>query len=115
MARSDRGERRHRRHRREHVRESHSESDSTDDEDSGGDKVKMIEAPREGDKRRTSHNYDDAMMSGGLGDGAPASAVSSAGMGNLREDTNAPGQYIGYVRNPPPPSGLSGNAGRRND
>jgi hypothetical protein len=71
----------------------------------------MIEAPREGDKKRTSHNYDDAMMSGGLGDGA----VSSAGMGNLRENPNAPGQYIGYVRNPPPPASLAVNAGRRND
>ena len=113
MARSDRGERRHRRHRREHVRESHSESDSTDDEDSGGDKVKAIETPR--DKKRTSHNYDDAMMSGGLGDGAPAGPVSSAGMGNLREDPNVPGQYIGYVRNPPPPASLGVNVGRRND
>jgi hypothetical protein len=77
----------------------------------------MIEAPREGNKKRTSHNYDDAMMSGGLGDGAGAGsgAVSSAGMGNLRELPYAPGQYIGYVRNPPPPTGLAVNAVRRND
>jgi hypothetical protein len=77
----------------------------------------MIEAPREGDKKRTSHNYDDAMMSGGLGDdpGPGAGAVSSVGMGNLRENPNVPGQYIGYVRNPPPPTSLGVNAGRRND
>ena len=55
------------------------------------------------------------MMSGGLGDGAPAGPVSSAGMGNLREDPNGPGQYIGYVRNPPPPASLGVNVGRRND
>jgi zinc finger CCCH domain-containing protein 13 len=75
----------------------------------------MIEAPR--DKKRTGHDYDDAMMSGGLGDGAGAStgAVSSVGWGNLRENPNVPGQYTGYVRNPPPPTSLAVNAGRRND
>lgn len=34
-------------------------------------------------------------MSGGLGE------VPGVG-NNLREDPNAPGQYMGYTRNPPP-------------
>jgi hypothetical protein len=63
------------------------------------------------DKKRTGHDYDDAMMSGGLGDGS----VSSAGMGNLRENPDIPGHYLGYSRNPPPPAGLTDNLGRRND
>ena len=71
----------------------------------------MIEAPRDRDKKRTGHDYDDAMMSGGLGDGV----VSSLGMGNLKENPLVPGQYTGYVRNPPPPASLPISTGRRHD
>ena len=60
-----------------------------------------------------------AVMSGGLGDaGIPQPAAGPMGMGNLRENPDVPGQYIGYTRNPPPPQSVSvapmvGSGGRR--
>lgn len=52
----------------------------------------MLEAPQ----KRT--NFQDALMSGGLGEMAQS-------QGNLRE-TEIPGTYSGYSRNPPPPSSM---------
>lgn len=50
------------------------------------------------------------IMSGALGE--------VPGVGNsLREDPNAPGQYMGYTRNPPPPgtsvASTAGGGGRK--
>lgn len=94
----------HRRHRergeriRERERESHSESDSTDDDSYEGERPKMLEpAPK-------------AVMSGGLGDAGVAQA-GLGGMGSLRENPDVPGQYIGYTRNPPPPTSLAATVG----
>lgn len=61
----------------------------------------MLEAP----KKKTAS--EDPVMSGGLGESAPPPPLMHAGnMGNLRENPDAPGQYFGYVRNPPPPQPL---------
>jgi hypothetical protein len=57
----------------------------------------MLEAPK---KKPT---FEEAVMSGGLGESAPAPLTN---MGNLRENPDVPGQYLGYVRNPPPPQPL---------
>lgn len=95
IPRSERGERRHRRRPeegRERHRESNSESDSTED-DEVHDKPKMLEAPQ---KRA---NFQDALMSGGLGELAQSQS-------NLRE-TDVPGIYSGYSRNPPPPASMA--------
>lgn len=64
------------------------------------ERPKMLEAPQ---KRAT---FQDALMSGGLGEMANS---------NLRE-TEVPGQYTGYTRNPPPPSSMatvSAGSGRK--
>ena len=71
---------------------SNSESDSTEDDDVY-EKPKMLEAPQ---KRTT---FQDALMSGGLGEMAQSQS-------NLRE-TDVPGTYSGYSRNPPPPSSMA--------
>jgi len=95
IPRSERGERRHRRRAeegRERHRESNSESDSTED-DEVYERPKMLEAPQ----KRT--NFQDALMSGGLGEMAQSQS-------NLRE-TEIPGTYSGYSRNPPPPSSMA--------
>lgn len=95
IPRSERGERRHRRRAeegRERHRESNSESDSTED-DEVYERPKMLEAPQ---KRTT---FQDALMSGGLGELAQSQS-------NLRE-TEIPGTYSGYSRNPPPPSSMA--------
>lgn len=55
------------------------------------ERPKMLEAPQ---KRAM---FQDALMSGGLGEMAHS---------NLRE-TEVPGQYVGYSRNPPPPSSMA--------
>jgi hypothetical protein len=60
----------------------------------------MLEAPK---KKPTS---DDAVMSGGLGEAAPPHPLGLTNMGNLRENPDVPGQYLGYVRNPPQPQPL---------
>jgi hypothetical protein len=61
----------------------------------------MLEAPK---KKPT---FEEPVMSGGLGEPAPPPPPSSlTNMGNLRENPDAPGQYLGYVRNPPPPQPL---------
>jgi hypothetical protein len=94
----ERGARRHRRHTvdRDSERESHSESYSTDDEESNKDGVKMVEALRGKGKRRSSYDYNSGTMSGGFGDGR---------MGDfLWENPLVPGQYLGYVRNSQPPA-----------
>ncbi|KAK0121609.1 hypothetical protein ONS95_009897 [Cadophora gregata] len=95
IPRSERGERRHRRRGeegRERHRESNSESDSTEDDDVY-ERPKMLEAPQ----KRT--NFQDALMSGGLGEMAQSQS-------NLRE-TEVLGTYSGYSRNPPPPSSMA--------
>jgi hypothetical protein len=86
--RSEHGDSRSERRRSRKSRGSDSESDTTDDSSHEGDRdrerPKMLEAAK-------------PVMSGGLGE--------VPGVGNsLREDPNAPGQYTGYTRNPPPPS-----------
>ena len=88
--RSDRSERSERRRRRD--RESHSESDSTDDDSADDERPKMLESTPK------------AVMSGGLGE----AGIPQGGMGSLRENPDAPGQYTGYTRNPPPSSVVSG-------
>ncbi|KAF4633153.1 hypothetical protein G7Y89_g4971 [Cudoniella acicularis] len=100
-----RGERTERSERRRR-RERDSESDTTEDEDREveRDVPKLLE-PAPPRRRAASNNFEDVMVSGGLGSS------------NLREDPNSPGQYLGYTRNPPPPSSLvtqsSGSSGRR--
>lgn len=92
IPRSERGERRHRRRTeegRERHRESNSESDSTED-DEVYERPRLLEAPQ---KRTT---FQDALMSGGLGELAKS-------QNNLREN-EVPGTYSGYSRNPPPAS-----------
>ncbi|CZT40453.1 uncharacterized protein RSE6_00212 [Rhynchosporium secalis] len=98
IPRSERGERRHRRRTeqgRERHRESNSESDSTED-DEVYEKPRMLEAPQ---KRA---NFQDALMSGGLGELAQ-------NQGSLRENPEMPGTYTGYTRNPPLPGSIAGS------
>ncbi|KAG0650094.1 hypothetical protein D0Z07_2919 [Hyphodiscus hymeniophilus] len=98
-SRNERSERRHRRNRDREA--SDNESDTTDDSfyegDRDRDRPKMIEPAK-------------PVMSGGLGE------LSGVG-NNFREDPNAPGQYIGYTRNPPQPgtsvSSTAGGSGKR--
>lgn len=87
---------RHKRDGRDHHRSSRrrkeveSESDTTDDDDDrNDDHVRAIEAPEAPRPRRIAFE-DQTLMSGGLGD--------------LKENANAPGTFTGYMRNPPPPS-----------
>ena len=102
IPRSERSERRHqeRRHRRERERgSSNSESDTTDDD--VYEAPKMLEAP----KKRAP--FEEALMSGGLGE---TSAVAS-GPGSLRENPDVPGQYLNYTRTPPVPTSVASQAG----
>ena len=62
------------------------------------DKPKMLEAP----KSRKSAAPEEPLMSGGLGE-AKQDPLGLTNMGNLRENPDVPGQYTGYVRNPPMP------------
>lgn len=98
--RSERSERLER-ERRPHRRESNSESDTSDSDDYDNDRVndkpKMLEGPK---KRST---FENAVMSGGLGDVGVPVAISGGGTGNLREVEPGRGVYEGYVRNPPLP------------
>jgi hypothetical protein len=76
----------------------------------------MLEAP----KKKSGVGFEEPVMSGGLGEAlgggerggrSTAGAVDPLGltnMSNLRENPDVPGQYIGYVRNPPLPSALVG-------
>jgi zinc finger CCCH domain-containing protein 13 len=111
----ERGERR-RRHR---DRGSNSESDSSDEQDYVEDKPKLLEAPASKKKSGGAGGFEEPLMSGGLGDsGGPGGERDRGGrerevdplgltnMSNLRENPDVPGQYLGYVRNPPLPSAL---------
>jgi hypothetical protein len=102
-SRFERGATRHRRHEvdRDSERESHSESYSTDDEDTNKDGVKIVETLGRKVKRRSSYDYNGGTMSSGFGDGR---------MGNLVENPLMPGQYLGYVRNSPPSATLAMSA-----
>ncbi len=60
------------------------------------DKPKMLEAP----KSRKLAVLEEPLMSGGLGE-AKQDPLGLTNMGNLRENPDVPGQYTGYVRNPP--------------
>jgi hypothetical protein len=92
----DRGERSERRYRqRDRGAASDSDSDSTDDHVE--DKPKMLEAPK---SRKSA--LEEPLMSGGLGE-AKQDPLGLTNMGNLRENPDVPGQYTGYVRNPPMP------------
>jgi zinc finger CCCH domain-containing protein 13 len=94
--RGERSERRHR-HRSERDRGAASDSDSDSTDDHVDDKPKMLEAP----KSRKS-TLEEPLMSGGLGEGKQ-DPLGLTNMGNLRENPDVPGQYTGYVRNPPMP------------
>jgi len=90
---------RHKRERDEHHRSSRrrkevdtDESDTTEEDDRDNDHVRAIEAPDAPRPKRIAFE-DNTLMSGGLGD--------------LRENPNAPGTFTGYTRNPPPPQPLS--------
>lgn len=61
------------------------------------DKPKMLEAPK---SRKSA--LEEPLMSGGLGEGKQ-DPFGLTNMGNLRENPDVPGQYTGYVRNPPMP------------
>jgi hypothetical protein len=102
-SRFERGATRHRRHEvdRDSERGSHSESYSTDDENSNKDLVKIVEALGRKVKRRSSYDYNSRTMSSRFSDGR---------IGNLVEDPHVPGQYLGYARNSPPPATLAMSA-----
>jgi hypothetical protein len=105
--RAEKSERR-RRHRSERDRDSNSESDSGDEQDYVEDKPKMLEAPKK------KGGFEEPVMSGGLGDvrgfgeEEKRDPLGLTNMSNLRENPYVPGQYIGYVRNPPTPAALVG-------
>jgi zinc finger CCCH domain-containing protein 13 len=65
----------------------------------------------EGPKKKAG--FEEPLMSGGLGDlGARGEEkrdpLGLTNMSNLRENPDVPGQYIGYVRNPPTPTAMVG-------
>jgi len=64
----------------------------------------MLEAPKK------KAGFEDPVMSGGLGEiSAPKhDPLGLTNMGNLRENPDAPGQYLSYVRNPPVPAAVGG-------
>jgi hypothetical protein len=68
----------------------------------------MLEAPKK------KGGFEEPVMSGGLGDvrgfgeEEKRDPLGLTNMSNLRENPNVPGQYIGYVRNPPTPAALAG-------
>jgi hypothetical protein len=59
----------------------------------------MLEAPKK------KAGFEEPVMSGGLGEvGVKQDPLGLTNMSNLRENPDVPGQYIGYVRNPPTPA-----------
>lgn len=87
---------RHERHSKERAehrrssrrrREEDSESDTTEEDDRDNDHVRSVEDSDTSRPKRITFD-ENSMMSGGLGD--------------LKENSNAPGTYTGYTRNPPP-------------
>lgn len=70
----------------------------------------MLEAPAAKKKNGGGVGFEEPLMSGGLGEvGGREREVDPLGltnMSNLRENPDAPGQYLGYMRNPPLPSAL---------
>lgn len=107
IPRSERSEHKHRKRHdreRERDRDSHSESDNSSDGDDD-DRVRDDERPQmlEGSAARRT----EPVMSGGLGPGGEGMDHMTGGaLGGLRENPDVPGQYLGYVRNPPPVGGL---------
>jgi hypothetical protein len=114
---------RHERHKRERAegidrserrrshRESHSESDSTSDE---GDKVRNRDRhgslgdrdrDREREKPRAIEGVNTTHMSGALLGGGEKKLPTKEDLlrSGIKENPEAPGQYLGYTRNPPPP------------
>jgi hypothetical protein len=92
----ERGPRRHRRHTVDHdsERELHSESYSTNNEDSNKDGVKMVEVQRGIEQKRSNSETTNRGL--------------DIGTGNfLRENPLVPGQYLGYVKNSPLPATLA--------
>lgn len=86
----------HHRHRKDKrdEKESHSESDTTEDDEPTIVTTKQIEGIREKDKggsRRVGFQGDDVNVT------TTRALLES----NLREDPEKPGTYSGYVRNPP--------------
>ena len=97
---------RHERHRRERKdrrhKDSHSESDTTEDEapkllepQSHAPLSTSLPGPEERERARKRTSFaDEPLMTGALGTGE--------GLGSLRENVEEKGTYMGYMRHPPP-------------